>query len=366
MRLQMNKHSIYTCVALMSCIANVALAEARYQITELGTLGGNSFSQSINKRGQVTGYSFLRPNDSTRHAFNWKPKKNLKDIGTLGGQTSFGLDINNKFQIIGASYITESSSLDSSKIITSSRAFFWTSTKGMVSLGTLGGSNSYGYGLNEKREAVGYSDIAGGIEKRAFFWSKQKGMVDLGTLGGTTSYGYGINKFGYVTGSSSMPGDTSFHAFIMKPLSRNPSKILIDIGTLGGDFSRGLSLNDLAQVTGTSNVAIGDTQNNHAFIWSELQGMLDLGTLGGKSSYGYDINNAGVVTGASQFDETQDTHGFVWTKATGIEDLNDLIPPDSGWTITRGNGINDKGQIAAQGFNTSNEVRALVLTPIKR
>ena len=156
------------------------------------------------------------------------------------------------------------------------------------------------------------------------------------------------------------------HAFLMKPLNRNPSRILTDIGTLGGDFSSGLAVNDLSQVTGYSNKVPGDTQNYHAFIWSEREGMIDLGTLGGGSSYGSDVNKAGVVIGSSQFGETKDTHGFIWTKAAGIEDLNELIPSDSGWTITKANGINDKGQIAVLGFKTGVGSRALVLTPIKR
>jgi probable HAF family extracellular repeat protein len=94
--------------------------------------------------------------------------------------------------------------------------------------------------------------------------------------------------------------------------------------------------------------------------------MIDLGTLGGGSSNGNDVNNAGVVIGTSQFGESKDTHGFIWTKATGIENLNNLIPSDSGWTITKASGINDKGQIAVLGFKTGVGSRALLLTPIKR
>lgn len=349
----------------MSCAANTALAETRYQITELGTLGGNSYSQSINKAGNVTGYSYLKPTASTRHAFNWKPLKGIKDIGTLGG-TSVGIDVNNKFQITGFSYITEASSTDPTKNETKARAYFWNTAKGMRDLGTLGGTHSYGYSLNDKGEVVGYSDISDKTSTHAFVWTKRKGMIDLGTLGGKNSYAYGINRFGYVTGGSNTQGEESLHAFFMKPLNRNPSKMLMDIGTLGGDYSTGVAVNDVSQVTGYSNKVAGDTQNYHAFLWSEREGMTDLGTLGGVSSYGYDVNNAGVVIGESQFGESKGTHGFIWTKAKGIENLNNLIPSDSGWTITKANGINDKGQIAVLGFKTGVGSRALLLTPIKR
>lgn len=362
----MTNHHFLTFIALLGCAANTAVAETRYQITELGTLGGNSYSQAINKAGNVTGYSYVKPTGITRHAFNWKPLKGIKDMDTLGGPSSFGIDLNNKFQITGFSQITEPSSTDPNKSETKSRAYFWNSTKGMLNMGTLGGTNSYGYSLNDKGEVVGYSDIADNTSTHAFIWTKRKGMIDLGTLGGKHSYANGINKFGYVTGASNTQGDTILHAFLMKPLNRNPSRILTDIGTLGGDFSSGLAINDLSQVTGYSNKVVGDTQNYHAFIWSEREGMIDLGTLGGGSSYGNDVNKAGVVIGSSQFGETKDTHGFIWTKAAGIEDLNELIPSDSGWTITKANGINDKGQIAVLGFKTGVGSRALLLTPIKR
>lgn len=363
----MTNNYLLTCAALMiSCASNAVLAETRYQITELGTLGGNSYSQAINKAGNVTGYSYVKPTGITRHAFNWKPLKGIKDMGSLSDLSSFGIDLNNKFQITGFSYIAETSSTDPTKSITKARAFFWNSARGMLDMGSLGGMHSYGYGLNNKGEVVGYSDIADNTGTHAFVWTKRKGMIDLGTLGGNNSYGNGINKFGYVTGGSNPPGDTNLHAFLMKPLNRNPSKTLVDIGTLGGDSSYGIAINDVSQVTGYSNKVAGDTQNYHAFIWSEREGMIDLGTLGGASSNGNDVNNAGVVIGSSQFGESKDTHGFIWTKATGIENLNNLIPSDSGWTITKANGINDKGQIAVLGFKTGVGSRALLLTPIKR
>jgi probable HAF family extracellular repeat protein len=63
------------------------------------------------------------------------------------------------------------------------------------------------------------------------------------------------------------------------------------IPTLGGGASNALRINSSGQVVGSSTTAAGDT---HAFIYSDLTGMVDLGTLGGGNfSFGAAINDLG-------------------------------------------------------------------------
>lgn len=57
-------------------------------------------------------------------------------------------------------------------------------------------------------------------------------LHDLGTLGGTFSSGYGVNNNGQVTGASSLRDDTTRHAFV-----GNATSGLTDLGTLGGTHS---------------------------------------------------------------------------------------------------------------------------------
>jgi len=165
----------------------------------------------------------------------------------------------------------------------------------MTDLGTLGGSNSFPYGINQAGKVVGYSHIAGDAETHAFVWDSGV-MTDLGTLGGTYSTpfafnntGKAINEAGQVIGYSTITGNTSYHAFVWN------SGVMADL-TLGGSYSFPTAINEAGQVVGQSNLE-GDT-SNHAFLWDSGV-MTDLGTLGGSESYPVAINEAGQVIGYS-------------------------------------------------------------------
>jgi len=83
----------------------------------------------------------------------------------------------------------------------------------MKDLGTLGGTGSVAYAVNDAGQVVGYSQTATG-DTHAFLYSGGI-MMDLGTFGGRTSYAFGINKLGQVTGVADFPGNTgTVHAFL--------------------------------------------------------------------------------------------------------------------------------------------------------
>ena len=70
--------------------------------------------------------------------------------------------------------------------------------------------------------------------------------TDLGTLGGSYSYGYGINAGGQVTGVAYVTNDFTAHAF------RYSGGIMTDLGSLGGfgAFSAGQGINASGQIVG--------------------------------------------------------------------------------------------------------------------
>ena len=76
-------------------------------------------------------------------------------------------------------------------------------------LGTLGGRSSFATDLNGSGTVVGWSNTATGIV-HAFKWTGAGGMVDLGTLpGDVESAAYAINSAGDIIGTSRSPGGST-------------------------------------------------------------------------------------------------------------------------------------------------------------
>ncbi|MCX7745792.1 MAG: hypothetical protein N2645_02725 [Clostridia bacterium] len=293
---------------------------------DLGTLGGSSsYAHSVNERGQIVGYSFVS-GDQT-HAF-LSENGTMKGLGTLGGSSSYADSINENGQIVGASALTGD---------TLSHAFLW-ENGAMKDLGTLGGSSSAAYGINDKGQIVGTSDLAQDGQKHAFLWENGT-MKDLGTLGGNTSAAYGINGKGQVVGTSELTQNGQKHAFLWE------NGTMKDLGTLGGSTSTAYGINDKGQVVGAS-LTTGDSRL-HAFLW-ENGVMKDLGTLGGNSSYANSINENGQIVGSSFVSGDEPAHGFLWENGV-MKDLGTL-----GGTHSFANGINDKGQIAGASYSAGN------------
>ena len=130
-------------------------------------------------------------------------------------------------------------------------------------------------------------------------------VVDLGTLGGSFSLAYGINDNGQIDGSSTLPGDNVVHSFLYT------HGAMTDLGTLGGANSESFAnLNNAIQVAGAAETSVTDPNNENfcsfgtnliclGFVWQNGI-MTPLSTLGGNNGQAAAINNRGQVAGYSE------------------------------------------------------------------
>ena len=262
----------------------------------LPNLSGKTFGfgEEINDRGQVAGSSGFDAIEDPQRAVRWV-RGQPQDLGTLGGTDSFGYSINNKGHVVGGSYVSPST--------TDSDPFLWTPSNGMVNLAP-GPSSGRAFDVNELDE------VAGTDGSTAFLW-RDGGLQYLGAPPGfSISSGLAINESGQVAGN-------------------------VDDPPAGGEsFAR--------HTDGVGWETFGGRRPQAAF-W----GINDRGdAVGVGTSGGFDM-------------------AFVYIEGEGLFLLDALLATD-GWTILAAYDINNAGQIAAYASSTQGPPRAgaVRLTPV--
>jgi probable HAF family extracellular repeat protein len=191
--------------------------------------------------------------------------------------------------------------------------------------------------------AVGLSIFTPSRATTLFYYS----VTDLGTLGGTESFAYGINDGGQVVGAARTSSGSS-QAFLWN------NGQMRNLGTLGGNSSRANGINNKGQVVGWANTSSG---SSHAVLWNS-SGIQDLGTLGGFASMAYGINNRGQVVGQS--DTGRGSRAFWWHNGA----MKDLAPLNRR-IITSAHGINNRGQAVGWFSNGMDDSQAILLQNAK-
>jgi probable HAF family extracellular repeat protein len=166
-------------------------------------------------------------------------------------------------------------------------------------------------------------------------------VTDLGTLGGSESFGYAVDDYGHVAGTSQLACDCVLETFIWS------GGTLHDLGVQGS----ALAINNRGQVAGEIDPVV------HPFVWSRAYGVRDLGfvgvatgindagevvgqtlglypqaftwkdgtttIIGKKYSGGYGVNNEGVVVGQAPV-EGGHLQAVMWLPGGGRRDLGSL------------------------------------------
>jgi len=331
-------------LAIALLVPALAIA-APYDCTVLPAPGFAAGASAVNNLGQVVGYSFL-PDGSDIHAMLWQSDGTGADIGTLGGTESEAYAINDAGDIAGAGYDATQAQF----------AIVW---RGGVAH-ALAGVNGTAFGLNGAGQAVGQV-LVPGQGYHAVLWTGDSAFLDLGTLGGPDSVASAINDAGQVVGAAELPTRA--------------------VKTHAASWT-GTTLTDLtpAQVRGSSTasainrggLAVGwvpSDQGSHtqAATWVGGQTVKLLPLAGAVNSKAYGVNVAGAVVGVSETAAGGLEHAVMWNGALRPVDLNALVPAAvrrAGWVLTDAHGINDAGWIVGTAYNTLTSVeRAYVIKP---
>jgi probable HAF family extracellular repeat protein len=273
----------------------------------------------------------------------------LKNIGTLGGSGSRAFAINDAGRIAGGAEIPGGAT----------HAFLYRDGR-MTDLGTLGGPNSAAYGIDNRGRVVGQSLLSkDGGATRAFLYSDGK-MVSLGTLGGELSIATDINDKGQIVGASTLDCACGQHAFLID------HGVMRDLGTLGGPTAMAQMINEAGDVVGVSDLPQSAGYLQHAFLFHDGV-MRDISPIPTAYSRVTGLNNLGQAVGYSEGGLLSGQPSYLYSDGVS-RNLDDLIDPAGGWQIMRAAGINDRKEIVADGCRADAtgwfRCQTVLLTPV--
>jgi len=348
-------------------LAGPARQSGQYKLIILSEPLGGTYAQgsSINNHRAVGGLATLSGN-TVMHAVVWPWKGTAQDLGTLGGPNSAIAwpNRNEHGEWAGIAETSEQNPLGEPWSCALA-VFYFASPTGDICLGfryqngtmtalpTFGGYDGFATGNNNRGDIVGWAETTyqdptcnGGqvLQFEAALWNKDNEITELQPYSGDSDgAATAINESGQAVGISGQCGDAVGGASAEHMLLWQNGTVT-SLPTLGGSYwNTPMDINNNGDVTGFSDHS-GDSVSNPnftTFIWTKKGGTEDLGALSGDNiSEGLGINDSDVIVGVSY----PSGHGFVWSGGT-MQDLNNLLPPNSGYTITDAQDVNDAGDI---------------------
>ena len=341
-------------------------------LPQLPNLTGTSTAINwINQLGFAAGYGTRTnsiTNASVENAVVWTPNGQILELFTPQGDQSQANWINDFGQVAGwiANSTADSCWGSFSGTGTQTQAVAWVFGF-MVPLGTLGGTNSFAGFTNNLGQVLGPSQTSnepnpntGCPPFEPFIWENGKlTRINPGNFGGAEGGPNFLNNQGQAVGFGDLYGDVDFHPFLW---SKGKITDLFTVGNLGGGFGSAFFVNERGHVLGTSSLP-GD-EAVHAVLWRNDE-FTDLHTLSTYDcSYPGGINSQDQIVGYSfPCANVTAAHAFIWENGEMV-DLNTLISNTTGIRLQYAIGINEDGEIAAQGTLTATgATRAVLLVP---
>jgi probable HAF family extracellular repeat protein len=327
-----------------------AAATTTYTVTTVPSIfgGGDNLGTAINVGGHIVGQT---PNKVALDASLFRNGVNI-DLGNLTNNKSpnnvngsIAFAVNSNDVVVGQSF--------GPGIDNPVRPFIWRNGK-MTDLGVFPNDGDV------EAQAINNAGVIAGLD-RPFLgsgtvkgWVLQNGTTTtIGALGGANGEAFGINDNGQVVGAAETAAPDTIHAFVWQ------NGVIRDLGALAGTFSEAvaINLNGTAVGVGTVNGDFG-TGDRHAVVFQNGS-VTDLtpNLPAPQQSFANWINKSGQIVGGSA------GAAFIWQNGVGTN-LNTLIPAGSGITLTSADGIDDNGQIVANGVkNGSSTSETFLLTP---
>lgn len=306
-----------------------------YRVTDLGTLQGSTKAYAINDSGQIVGESSV---NGVSRAFLYSGGS-LQNLGTLGGTSSVAWGINNSGVVVGTAALASGT--------VNAFSFYGGSLQSLGTATTTDGSVSFlssaAFDINTSGQAVGSSsrDFTNGTtNSNSVLFAN--GTVTLKALGQLNA----INDAGIMVGTD------NGHGYVKSSTSFTEVPAFCGGGFCGSD----------AQDINNMGVVVGDATTfsaRHAFTFASGS-LSDLGTLGGANSKAFALNELGQVVGTS--DSASGQHAFLYGAGT-MQDINSLIDPASGWILKEARDINEFGQIVGWGLHNG-QTSAFLLTTV--
>ena len=363
---------------VLACFSD-AVAQASYQVTDLGTLHDGYFgcTMGLNNHGWTeTQYGLLESGKLVKGRLAINVGGSTLDLGTLGGPNSwdnpFGGEVNDRGELVGYSEtsVPDPDGEDVCGFGTGliCRPFLWKNGH-MSALPTLGGNNGQASAINNHGQITGFAEN-GIVDSTCppnktdnriqlpVLWENGKAQALPTLIGDTDGEANAINDLGQAVGNTGTCGGATNHAVSWE---NGAASQLFDYGT----FALAFGINDQGQIVGM--VGSPETPTFYAALWQN-GAITNLHTLPGDfAAIASGINNHGQVVGSTLDSSFNWSHAFIWQDGV-MTDLGTMFPSTANLLPTMANQINERGQIVGMGTVLSGphtgETHAFLATPV--